>query len=164
MLGASYAGLVNTSRLVAWTLVYFTTHPQWKRRVVDEMRTMLIKHGASSTSMDRIPAHAWCSSAELPSLDLVGKEIIRCMGVGTLLRCNVGNDVNIDGCTVPSGGMIVLPMFNIHHNPEFYGPDACEFNPSHVEQIADDGTIRFVGWGVGECFNALCRSYAHRKQ
>lgn len=129
--------------------MYLTLHPELKTRVVAEMQAMLTKYNATPSSMDHIPSVAWCDQSELPSLHLIGNEILRCMGVGMLLRRNMGDEVEIDGCTIPRGGMVVLPMFDIHHNPDFYGAHAQEFDPRHLEHPPNDGTVRFVGFGAG---------------
>lgn len=111
------------------------------------MRDFLTAHGATLETTQQIPLDAWENA--LPSLQLCTHEIIRLLGDGALLRQNVGEAIEVEGCTIPTGMYLVYPMFDIHHDPKRY-PDPFKFDPSRPQPPSDlKGGIDFVGWGAG---------------
>lgn len=128
-------------------------YPEWKAKILDEMRRLLDNYDATPESLDRIPFRAW--DTDLPLLDMIANEILRSHGHGILLRQNIGEAFDLDGCTIPKNACVVYPMSDAHQNPEYYGPKAQQFGPGRIEGTSDTKQLRFVAWGSGKLFRRL---------
>ncbi|KAI0092365.1 cytochrome P450 [Irpex rosettiformis] len=146
-IGATYAGLLNTSRLISWVVVHLTVYPEWRMKVLGEIRELLNKYNATPETLDRIPFRAW--DTDLPLLDMTANEILRSHGHGVLLRQNIGEAFDIDGCMISKNACVVYPMHDVHHNPRLYGPTPQAFSPGRIESMGDEKQLNFVAWGSG---------------
>ena len=151
-MGATYAGLLNLSRLISWTIIHLTVHPEWKAKILAEIREMLDKYDATPESLDRVPFGAW--DTDLPLLNMTANEILRTHGNGVLLRQNIGEAFTIDGCTIAKNGLVAYPMADAHRSTGYYGPTPEVFNPGRIESMSDEKPVSFVAWGNGQ-FSAI---------
>jgi cytochrome P450 len=142
IIGAVVLGLLNTTRLQAWLLIYFNIYPEWKAKVIREMDDFVASHGATPECMQDIPFQAW--ETALPTLEACISELIRVLGDAALLRQNYGGDFDIGGRTIPANSFLAYPMSDVHHDPSFY-PNPMEFDPTRVPHKDP----HFVGWGSG---------------
>ncbi|KAJ6473251.1 cytochrome P450 [Mycena sanguinolenta] len=146
-LGASFAGLVNTSRVLGWLLVYLWAHPEWKNKILDELHVLLTEHTGHTepSAISGVPFEAWESA--LPSLEACVFELLRLKGDGALLRKNVGEDITVEGRTIQSGQFMAYLMSDIHHNPLIHSnPDT--YDPAREPAASAQG-MTFVGFGAG---------------
>lgn len=154
MLGSTFAGLINNSRIEAWLLVYLCFHPEWKNKITQELNDLLAECSTKSgpEAMHDVPFERWASA--LPSLQACIIEMIRLKGDGALLRKNVSNsDVSIAGRAIPPGQYATYLMSDIHHNPLIY-PDAHTFRPDREPAKTAEG-VTFIGFGTGS-FSVAC--------
>lgn len=157
MLGALFAGQLNSGINTAYVMLHLALNPNWLNRVREEVALIADRY-ALDTSLplaDRlihIPLEAWDN--ELPTVDLCLRETIRLHMVGNTFRQNTsGQDIPIDkeGTEViPKGAFATWSLGDAHWNPDIYlEPD--RWDPGRYEAgRAEDKkqTHAYVGWGV----------------
>ncbi|KAK0636368.1 cytochrome P450 6A1 [Bombardia bombarda] len=157
VIGALYAGQVNTGVNAAWMLVYLAATPEWYKRVQDEVDAALNKHRVSADQspvdiLALLTVDDW--ESEFPMLDLCSRETIRLQMAGTAIRKNIGGkDVPIgkSGEVIPKDGFAVYLLDDIHFDPEIYS-NPHEFDPGrYLPDRAEDKKVplAYLGWGAG---------------
>lgn len=156
VLGALFAGQLNTGFTAAWVLVYLANDSHWREKVWQEVKAVAEKYDSDSSKslaerLASAPLDAW--ENELPTIDICLRDTIRLQTVGALLRQNVSdkavplpNDVE-----VPAGAFAAYPLADIHMDPSIY-PNPKEWNPAHhlPGNSADQKRkLTFLGWGAG---------------
>ncbi|KAL7025579.1 hypothetical protein ACKWTF_013543 [Chironomus riparius] len=72
---------------------------------------------------------------QLQYMDLVINEAMRLMPVVPIVFRKVNNEVTLsDGCILPKGGNIIIPIYKIHHSKDIWGNDAEQFRPDRFEK------------------------------
>ncbi|KAG6860948.1 hypothetical protein C0995_005778 [Termitomyces sp. Mi166 len=150
----------NTGMNACWNLIHLGMHPKWKALVSTEVQVLISKYTESLLPgpellrhrLARIPLSAW--ENEMPILDSVIRETLRLVSAGTLLRRNIGQDVEIgdrEGSKIGRGEFLAFSMADVHYNPEIYD-EPMSFDPTRYEEgRAEDRKVPFgfVGWGAG---------------
>jgi cytochrome P450 len=119
------AGHETTSTSVAWAIERLVRHPQ----IVDDLR-------------------AEFERGETVLLDAVIKETMRSRPVVPQIARHVTEDTEIDGCLVPAGTTVMLPMSVIHLDPEVY-PEPAAFRPERFLDGNDPGGYAWLPFGGG---------------
>ncbi|KAJ3197283.1 hypothetical protein HK101_004764 [Irineochytrium annulatum] len=153
LVGAIFAGYLNTGMAAAWVVIFLQTQRQWVMRIMSEVEAAVRKHSngslpkTSDGSIDLsiLPFEAWMK--EIPSLDACVAETIRIQTQNlTALRRVVNEGVVIDGHE--------LPVADIHMDESRY-KDPTTFDPSRWEGANDEPVLNmkepptFLGWGGG---------------
>ena len=154
VIGTLFAGILNTTNVACWIPLFLDANPEWREKVVDEVRTFLGKNSLDTDPvvmrMKQVPATAW--EDELPVIDLVIRETIRLVVTGQAMRRNIESDVILDGKKVERGDFLIYPLTAIHFDPNVYS-DPYKFDPGRFEQgREEDRKVHFgyLGWGVGK--------------
>ncbi|KAJ3812198.1 cytochrome P450 [Lentinula aff. lateritia] len=154
ILGFLFGGVYNATKAISWILIYISMHSQWKMAIRSEVEDLLSKHSFDISKplhsrLSEVPLEAWEES--LPTLDLVISETFRLVMNQTVLRRNIGEDVEIPGGQghVPSGAFVAYSNADAHLEPEIYD-DPWSFKPDRFEHgkqkvLSND----FLGWGAG---------------
>lgn len=107
-----------------------------------------------------IPLSAW--EEELPSAELVIREMIRLLLNLGIPRRNTQRSVAIEGVTIEKGDFVMYSAAQVHLNPDIY-PNPTTFDPErYVPGREEDKkeSLAYLGWGVGEpledSYNLLC--------
>lgn len=166
IMGALFAGLINSGINAAWILVYLAAHPEWREACRREIEAMADKYepDRSKTLADRlanVPLEGW--ENEFPIADACLRESIRLNVNGTVFRQNTsGAPIPIgDGEVIPPDFYATYPMVDIHRDPHVY-PDPTRWDPSRyvnldgtpatgphsISQTSKGVTHPFIGWGV----------------
>ncbi|KAJ7118719.1 cytochrome P450 [Mycena epipterygia] len=152
-LGIVFAGVINTSMNVCWTIIYLGDKLEWKEKVTDEVRALLFNHSNSSDTIDRrfsaVPLNAW--EEEMPVLDAVIKETMRFTMSGTALRRNVGGDMLLAHKTIRDSDFLAYSLGDIHFDDQIY-PAPLSFDPARFLEGREDKhkvSFPFLGWGAG---------------
>ncbi|KAJ4367917.1 hypothetical protein N0V86_009757 [Didymella sp. IMI 355093] len=156
IVGALFAGLLNSGINAAWVLCYLATSSEWLVKAREEVRSTAAKHARDPTAplryqLDDVPLEAW--EADFPIVDLCLKDSIRLNLLGTAFR------KNISGRPLPTGnGMEVIPpdavvtyaTADVHQDPSIY-PNPSVWDPARYlpdRQEDKKGPHVWLGWGV----------------
>ncbi|KAG4435810.1 hypothetical protein IFR05_008702 [Cadophora sp. M221] len=154
IIGALFAGVVNSGINSGWLLCYLATNPHWMVEVRKEVENAATKYSTDKTASlsDRLatlPVEAW--ESEFPMLDLCLKETIRVQGQGVFQRRNVsGSDLTIGGEVVPNGAFALYHVADTHRDETIYKDpeiwDPARYLPDRAE---GSNKLDYIGWGIG---------------
>ncbi|RFU80822.1 cytochrome p450 6a1 [Trichoderma arundinaceum] len=157
IIGALFAGLINTGVQSAWILSYLAYNSEWYAKIQGEVDAAVAKH---RTSDDQTPVDVLQSltledwEAEFPFLDLGVRESIRLNLMGASIRQNTsGKDIVLGdtGVVVPKDAFAVYHVADIHLNDSVYTDpmrwDPGRYLPEREEDKKDQHG--YIGWGTG---------------
>lgn len=156
MVGALFAGLLNSGINAGYVLCFLATSPEWLAKAREEVRATAAKYATNPNAslrdqLDDIPLEAW--EAEFPVIDTCLRESIRLNTLGTGFRRNTtgkpiptgnGNEV------IPNGAFVTYAIYDVHFDPNIYSEpekwDPSRYSPERGED--KKGVYPFVGWGA----------------
>ncbi|KAF6804614.1 cytochrome P450 6A1 [Colletotrichum sojae] len=157
MVGALFAGLINTGINAGYLLCFLGADKHWYEEVRKEVDGVVSRHRRSEKEdaaevLARFGVENW--EAEMPIVDLCLKETIRHTITGCGFRYNgTGKDIPIGGSgeVVPADSYVVWHFDDAHLNEGFFEDpvrwDPGRFLPGREEDKKD--ARAFVGWGAG---------------
>ncbi|TVY15052.1 Sterol 14-demethylase [Lachnellula arida] len=157
IVGALFAGLLNSGVNVAWVLCYLAKSPEWLSRVRAEVTAAAAKHSThpdpAAPLVDRLstlPVEAWESA--FPTIDLCLKDSIRLQLLGSAFRKNIsGRELSVgNGEVVPAGAFVAYHLGDNHLNPEIFR-EPEKWDPSRYEEGREEdkkAPYAWVGWGA----------------
>lgn len=158
IVGALFAGLLNSGINAAWVMVRLACSPEWQSRTLEEIRTTAAKYarnpsGTLRDQLDDVPLEAW--ESEFPIVDLCLRDSIRLNLLGTAFRRNIsGRAIPIPATNevIPPGAFVTYATGDIHLDAATY-KDPYDWDPSrYFPDRAEDkkNPIHgFFGWGSG---------------
>ncbi|KAF8604864.1 cytochrome P450 [Ceratobasidium sp. AG-I] len=154
IMGTLFAGIVNSGLMSAWIFIFLDQEPEWRDKVINELRSLLETYAPASESygtlaerLSRIPPQAW--ENEMPVLETCLRETIRLILSGAALRRVTQGPVEISGKTIPNGTFLTYLVGETHTNPSIY-PNPAKFDPGRYAAGQDKSqTHAYLGWGVG---------------
>lgn len=157
VIGALFAGQVNSGINAAWCLIYLATTPEWYKRVREEVDAVVKKRRSNpgQSAMDVIASFTlddW--EQEFPMIDLCLRESIRILVSGTGFRKNIsGKEIPIGktGEIIPADSFAIFLIDEVHMNPDIYR-DPYTWDPSrYLPDRAEDKKqpFAYLGWGAG---------------
>ncbi|EON68791.1 hypothetical protein W97_08049 [Coniosporium apollinis CBS 100218] len=153
VLGALFAGQLNSGINACYVLCYLAQNPHWLSEARKEITAAGAKH---STNPDQplveqlasLSLEAW--ETEFPLLDMCLRDSIRLQLLGTAFRRNVsGHAIKIGTEVIPNGAFATYHLDDVHQDPAIY-PDPETWDPSrYMPHRAEDKKKphAFVGWG-----------------
>ncbi|KAK3327772.1 cytochrome P450 6A1 [Cercophora scortea] len=154
ILGALFAGQLNSGITVGGTLTSLAWHPQWYKKVQEEVDGVIARNRKSpdQSAVDILSTLSIDDYTDsFPLIDLCFREEIRHQTVGTAFRRNIsGGDVPVGktGDVIPKDAFVVYPMDDVQFNPEFY-PNPEEWDPSRYFPVEGKEQPLYIGWGTG---------------
>ena len=157
MLGALFAGQLNSGVNAAWILVYLANKPYWMERVRDEVNSVADRYApdhkqALKERLMQVPAEAW--EGEFSVIDMCLKDSIRLQLSGTAFRKNIsGRDIPLDKAgteVIPKDAYVTLAAGDVHYNPDIF-ENPNEWDPGrYMPDRAEDKKRQYgwFGWGV----------------
>lgn len=156
IVGALFAGLLNSGINAAWVLCYLATSSEWLVKAREEVRSTAAKHARDHTAplryqLDDVPLEAW--ESDFPVVDLCLKDSIRLNLLGTAFRRNIsgrdlptGNGMEV----IPAGAFVTYATADVHQDPSIY-PDPSAWDPARYLPGREEdkkGPHVWLGWGV----------------
>ncbi|KAF2019854.1 cytochrome P450 6A1 [Aaosphaeria arxii CBS 175.79] len=157
IVGALFAGLLNSGINAAWVMCYLATSPEWLAKTREEVRRTAAKYATDPSAplyvqLNDVPLEAW--EAEFPLIDMCLRDSIRLNLLGTAFRKNISGKPIPTGHgdeVIPPDAFITYALGDIHYDPNIY-PDPHKWDPArHMPDRAEDKKAphAFLGWGVG---------------
>ncbi|KMT10535.1 hypothetical protein BVRB_5g116590 [Beta vulgaris subsp. vulgaris] len=113
------AGQETTSTLLVWAMILLSKHHDWQARAREEVL---------QTFGNNVPDFEGLN--HLKTVTTILYEVLRLYPpVIQLSRMNKQKDTNLGALSIPSGTMIVFPMYSVYRDKEIWGDDAQEFKP-----------------------------------
>ncbi|KJZ77225.1 hypothetical protein HIM_03546 [Hirsutella minnesotensis 3608] len=157
IIGALFAGLINSAFSAAWILAYLTNNPEWYARIRNEIDAAVAKHRYSEQEsapkvLARLSMDDW--ETEFPMVDLALRETIRVILQGSSMRKNVsGQDIPIGdtGQIIPKDHYAIYAIEDIHMDEQAYS-NPREWDPErYFPGREEDKKLPhgYLGWGAG---------------
>ncbi|CZR62535.1 uncharacterized protein PAC_12432 [Phialocephala subalpina] len=156
IIGALFAGLLNSGINAAWVLTYLANDSHWRQKVLEEVKTVAAKYSTNPSAplvdqLDEVPFEAW--ESEFPLIDLCLKDSIRLQALGTAFRKNISTKAIPvgDGEVIDPGAIATYHLGDVHLDPKIY-PNPTQWDPSrYFPEKAEDKKVPlgWLGWGVG---------------
>ncbi|KAH8724461.1 cytochrome P450 6A1 [Phaeosphaeriaceae sp. PMI808] len=172
IIGALFAGLLNSGINAAWVLCFLAASPEWLSKTQQEIQEVAAKYARDPNAplrnqLDDIPLEAW--ESEFPVVDMCLRDSIRLNLLGTAMRKNIsgkaiptgnGNEI------IPPDAIVTYAIADIHLDPEIYSDphkwDPSRYLPERAEDKKND-THSWLGWGSGR-HPCLGRRFAQLEQ
>ncbi|KAK5996005.1 Cytochrome P450 monooxygenase claM-like protein [Cladobotryum mycophilum] len=157
ILGALFAGLINTGIQVAWILCYLAQDPYWYDKAQTEVDGVVAKYRATvdedpKNILSRLTLEQW--ESEFPILYAGLLDSIRLNLPGASMRQNTsGKDIPVGntGVVIPKDAFAVYPLEDAHMNENLY-QNPSKWNPGRYLNDRDEGKqepMGYIGWGAG---------------
>ncbi|XP_063388699.1 cytochrome P450 4g15-like [Cydia fagiglandana] len=141
------------AKIASAVLLYLAHLPEWQDKVYDEI-------------LERLgPDDEFITDEHIKSLqylDMVYKEVLRCMSIAAMIQRTVEEEITINSgkITLPVGTSLAIPIHILHRNPKYWpNPDKVDpgrFLPENAE-LRDPNA--FVPYSLGP-MDCLGRVYA----
>lgn len=154
MLGALFAGQLNSGINAAWVIVYLANDPYWLERARDEVESVASRYNTDASKplkerLASVPLEAW--ESEFRVLELCLRDSIRLQSNGTAFRRNISDKPVLVGKEqIPPGAYASYAIGDVHLDPEVY-PNPMKWDPArYLPDRAEDKkkAHSFLGWGV----------------
>ncbi len=122
------AGHETSSNGLTWMLYLLAQYPEWTRKVLDELQSVLGGRDPDIADLD-----------QLVTLDMVIKESMRILPPVVGFTRTAAQPFDMDGYHVPAGTMLLYSIVTTHYLPELY-PQPLEFRP---ERFAPDAERKY---------------------
>ncbi|XP_075828826.1 cytochrome P450 3A11-like [Microtus pennsylvanicus] len=116
-------GYDTTSSTLAFALHELAAHPDIQKKLQDEIDVAL---------PNKAPPN-YDTVMEMEYLDMVLNETLRVYPIGLRLERVCKQDVEIDGVHVPKGSVVNVPVYALHHDPQYW-PEPAEFRPERFSK------------------------------
>nr|XP_048289414.1 cytochrome P450 3A11-like isoform X3 [Myodes glareolus]XP_048289415.1 cytochrome P450 3A11-like isoform X3 [Myodes glareolus]XP_048289417.1 cytochrome P450 3A11-like isoform X3 [Myodes glareolus]XP_048289418.1 cytochrome P450 3A11-like isoform X3 [Myodes glareolus] len=116
-------GYDTTSSTLAFAMHSLATHPDIQKKLQEEIDMAL--PNKEPPNYDKV--------MEMEYLDIVLNETLRVYPIGIRLDRVCKQDVEIDGVLFRKGSVAVIPVYALHHDPQYW-PEPAEFRPERFSK------------------------------
>ncbi|XP_021372772.1 phylloquinone omega-hydroxylase CYP4F2-like isoform X1 [Mizuhopecten yessoensis] len=137
-----FEGHDTTSSAISWTLYSLAENPEIQRRIQQEIDEVL--QGRDSDDI------TWDDLSKLTYLTMCVKEGMRLHSPVPVILREITERLEIDGEIVPIGQMVLILIYNTHHNPEVW-ENSMVFDPERFtpENMEKRDPFAFVPFSAG---------------
>ncbi|XP_027180757.1 cytochrome P450 CYP72A219-like [Coffea eugenioides] len=140
-----FAGQETTAIWLTWTLILLSMHPAWQEKARQEVLQICGKTAPDMEILNR-----------LKIVTMVLFEVLRLYPPATYLARYTVQRTKVGDISIPAGVEVYVPTTLLHHDPEYWGDDAEEFNPERfaegVSKASGDQLAFYpFGWGPRIC-------------
>ncbi|XP_033747773.1 cytochrome P450 4F22-like isoform X1 [Pecten maximus] len=137
-----FEGHDTTASAISWTLYSIAQHPEIQQRLQQEIDEVL--QGQDSDDI------SWDDLSKFTYLTMCIKEGMRLHSPVPLIVREITEKLEIDGEIVPIGQMVLVVIYNTHHNPEVW-ENSTEFDPERFspENIEKRDPFAYVPFSAG---------------
>jgi len=132
------AGHETTAAGLAWTCLLMAQHPQVAAAVRDEVNSLLGTRPPGAQDYE-----------QLPLTQAVFQESMRLYPPGPLIVRSPRSEDTVMGYSVPAGSVVLVSVYNIHRNPEFWDAPA-QFNPQRFMGDVHHPRHVYFPFGLGQ--------------
>ncbi|XP_060077843.1 cytochrome P450 4F2-like isoform X3 [Ylistrum balloti] len=147
-----FEGHDTTASAISWTLYSLAEHHDIQKRAQQEIDEVL--QGRDSDDI------TWDDCSNLPYLTMCLREAMRIHVPVPLLLRETTEDLEMCGHVIPTGTLITLSLYRLHHNVEIW-ENSLEFDPERftVENMEKRDPFAFVPFSAGPR-NCIGQSFA----
>ena len=113
------AGYDTTSNSLTYTAYLLALNPDIQEKLIDEIKAYTAENPNDSL---------FDASKNMAYLDMVVQESLRMYPAARRTIRHTNETVTIEGVLIPKGAQIDIPIWHIHHDPDYW-PDPEKFDP-----------------------------------
>ncbi|KAM9101386.1 cytochrome P450 3A24 [Sarcophilus harrisii] len=118
-----FAGYETTSTTLGFIAYNLATHPEIQKKLHEEIDRTLPNKAALTYDI----------IFQMEYLDMVVNETLRLFPLGGRIERICGKTAEINGLTIPKGTIMMIPVYVLHHDPEYW-PEPEEFRPERFDR------------------------------
>ncbi|MFS7921661.1 putative 11-oxo-beta-amyrin 30-oxidase [Helianthus anomalus] len=118
-------------------MVCLSMHQEWQNKARQEITQVF---GSGEPHFEGLK--------HLKIVTMILNQVLRLYPTLVKILRNTANETKLGNMMLPSGVNIIIPIINVHHDPEIWGEDATEFKPERFSEGVANAT---KGRGSG-CF------------
>lgn len=137
-----FEGHDTTASALSWALYSLAEHPEIQKKIQAEVDSVLEGKDTDDISFDDLH--------KLTYTTMCLKESMRLHVPVPMIQRELTEPMDLDGYTAPTGTLISIMLYNIHHNPLVW-PDSLKFIPERFlpENVEKRDPFAFVPFSAG---------------
>ncbi|KAM3962932.1 cytochrome P450 4V2-like [Aphomia sociella] len=143
MLAIAVAGIDTSAVSIGFTMKLLSKYPDVQEKVYQELKEVF---GDSDRPIDRYDL------PKLIYLERVIKESLRLYPSVPFIIRKILEDITISsGHTIPAGSGVIIPIWGLHRDPKYWGPEAEHFDPDRFlpERFNLEHTCSYIPFSTG---------------
>ncbi|XP_044740005.1 probable cytochrome P450 313a4 [Chrysoperla carnea] len=137
-----FAGYETTAISLSYVLLHLAVYKDIQTKLYNEILEVVGDINVDSINVDDLP--------RLKYMDMVLKESMRIISTIPVISREASKDIKIGNYTIPKGTNILIPIFTIHRNPEYW-ENPLKFDPERftAENIKNRHPYVYIPFGAG---------------
>ncbi|XP_041348004.1 cytochrome P450 4F22-like [Gigantopelta aegis] len=137
-----FEGHDTTASAISWTMFSLAEHPEHQAAVQREVDDLMAGKKTENIEMEDL--------VNLPYLTMCIKESMRLHTPVPFIQRELAQEMIIEGQKIPSGVVISVPVYNVHHNPLIWD-NSTEFRPDRFspENVEKRDPFAFIPFSAG---------------